>query len=56
MCSPEELEYDDKLERITEQMEELMLDIMIEALQSIKRKHNHIAELRRTSELDDPRF
>ena len=56
MCSQEELEYDEKLEQVTDLMKELVLDIMIESLQNIKRSHGHFVELRRSREPDCPPF
>jgi len=56
MCSQEELEYDEKLEQVTDLMKEFVLDIMIESLQNIKRSHEHFVELRRSREPDCPPF
>ena len=57
MCSStEEYEYEDKLELLTGQMKELILEIMLEAVQEIRHKHNEVAELNRPHGPDEPEF
>ena len=41
----EDLQYERKMDRISEQIEELMLDAMITALQKIRERNLHFSKL-----------
>jgi hypothetical protein len=57
MCDlKEEIAYEQKMDRIVEQLEELMLDALLAALQKLKDRNLLFNNLLKKSEKNDPVF
>ncbi|MHC4325001.1 MAG: hypothetical protein ACYSUX_12110 [Planctomycetota bacterium] len=57
MCNlKEEIAYEQKLDQIVEQLEELMLDALLAALQKIKQRNLMFDNLLNESQKNDPTF
>jgi len=57
MCDlKEEIAYEQKMDRIVEQLEELMLDALLAALQKVKDRNLLFNNLLKKSEKNDPVF
>jgi hypothetical protein len=57
MADPnEELVYEQKIDRITEQLEELILDALIAALEKIRERNDLFRRIEKTSGENNPDF
>ena len=57
MCDlKEEIAYEQKMDQIVEQLEELMLDALLAALQKVKQRNLMFDDLLKESQKNDPVF
>ena len=57
MCDlKEEIAYEQKMDQIVEQLEELMLDALLAALQKVKQRNLMFDNLLKESQKNDPAF